>query len=366
MKKFIPAITLIALIGFQASVHAAWPSKKRAAEEAEQANTPGFNLRDQRAAFVEVDYLFWRPQFEDTSFVIKNKGTNGHDQSFNLKQPSYDVSSGVRVGVGAYTDDCWDIGLRATYLYADASKHVSGDIAKNTKTLPQWTPSLFGINGEKATANWRLNLFILDLAIGREYFLTKRFAIHPFIGLRGFQINQKIKDKFTGNFTQGTTPDTVTVAVPGRFKAEQDIWGVGPRLGLDLSFYFVNNWALLGGLSGSLLYSRYHVKQNSIGHHTAVVGATSTIENLNVKVKDKDSFGRANLDAFFGLGWDKWFCNGDKRVAVSLLFEASHWFQINQWIDLDVASPNDSTNQATKRHGDLSFVGGTLHFQFDF
>lgn len=360
MKKFIPAITLIALIGIEAQLEAAWPSKRRASMEAEQANSPGFYVHDTRIVYAEVDYLFWRPQFEDTSFVMKNKGNTEQNQSFSLKQPNYDISSGVRVGIGGYTEDSWDIGVRATYLYSDATKHTSGHLDKNTKTYPQWTPTLFGTGGSKATANWRLNLFVLDFTIGREYFLIERFSIHPFIGLRGFQINQNMKDRYRGLFGIVLPASTLS----GQFKAEQDIRGVGPRLGLDLNFYMTKSWALMGGLSGSLLYSRYHVTQNSKGHLYNDI--TTLIDPVNVRLKDKASFGRANLDTYFGIGWDHWFKNGDNRIAVSVLFEASHWFQINQLVDMDVKSLNDATNQATKRHGDLSFVGGTIHFQYDF
>lgn len=384
MKKFIPAMTLVSLLSFQASVDAAWNAKNKANDKEVVPNTPGLNVHDDRTFFLEADYLLWRPQLEDTHFALKGSQVGGGGNStgpqsltFALKQPSYDLSSGVRLGIGGYNGDSWDVGLRATYLYADAQKHVSANPDKKQQTIGQWVPSVFGEKGTKSVAFWRMNFYVFDFAIGREFFLTKRFAVHPFIGLRGFVIDQKLRNIFKGSFEVDVTSTTdIDVPATGRFKAEQDIWGVGPRLGLDLNFYLNTNWAFLGGLSGALLYSNHHTTQKTFGHLTETDSTGLRVLNeFNIKAKDKSIFGRANLDAYFGLGWDKWFNKGKNRVSIAALFEASHWFQMNQWFDTDVTVFNnnnnnngndDTTIMAEKRHGDLSFIGGTLHFQIDF
>jgi hypothetical protein len=387
MNKLIPAITLVALVGLQLPTHASWAAKqqKTATQEAEQAPTPGFNQKDDRQAFIKVDYLFWRPQLENAGFALKSVSSAPAEQpqsvKFTLKQPECKLSSGVRLGIGGYTHDSWDIGLTGTYLRSKTHKHIHGNPSTFKQTLPQWVPSVFGTGGLNASALWALNFSVLDFAIGREFFLTKRFAVHPFIGLRGYCINQKLKNHFQGTFLQGTSPNQVSVTLPSKFKVTQSIFGAGPRLGLDMGFYVSQDWAFLGGLSGSLLCSTYRIKQNAFAHINTVdtTGTILTINNLNLKTKDGATLGRANLDAYFGIGWDKWCNNGRNRFAVSLLFEASHWFQINQLLDIDTTSLENSNNQLTsqnrsqnttfmaeKRHGDLSFMGGTVHFQFDF
>lgn len=382
MNKLIPAIALVALINFQPA-EAAWTAKNKQknSTEAAQANTQGFNVKDDRTFFIEADYLFWRPQLEDATFTLKGTGSTNSsggptNLDINLKQPSFNLSSGARLGLGGYNSDSWDIGLKGTYLYSESTKTIHASRADREQMVAQWIPAIYG-EGTKGTARWQLNFYVADFAIGREFFLTKRFAVHPFIGLRGFNIQQKLRNNFTGNFEEGSETAPTEVSLNGTFKAYQTIWGVGPRLGLDLNFYLTNSWAFLGGLSGSLLYSKTHTKQKMFGHLDDTEDNIITIRTINAKVKDHSTFGRANLDAYFGLGWDKWFNQGKNRVAISLTFEGSHWFQINQWLDLDVTNFDNDNNgnnnrdddfhiAAEKRHGDLSFIGGTLHFQLDF
>ncbi len=380
MNKLVPAITLIALISIQNPVHATWASKNKdkAAKEKAQAPTPGLAVNDKRSFFIEADYLLWRPQLEDASFTIKETtttGTGSESVQMKLKQPNYNLSSGARLGIGGYNSDSWDVGLTGTYLYSQSHKKVHSNTADNQQLVAQWIPSIFGNPVSRAIANWQMNFYVADFAIGREFFLTKRFAVHPLIGLRGFNINQKLKNKFTGIYQEGSSTAPTAVTLSTKFNAYQNIWGIGPRLGLDLNFYLNNNWAFIGGLSGSLLYSNYSIKEKFNGFRDLEATGTLTISRFNGKIKDNAHLGRANLDAYFGLGWDKWFNSGKNRVAVSLSFEASQWFQMNQWLNLEISNfddsiPNsldrDDTIMAEKRHGDLSFIGGTLRFQIDF
>lgn len=361
MNKFIPAITLITLLGLQFQAEAAWSSRSQPQSEEKPVNTEGFNVVDNRSAFVELDYLFWKPYMEDSSFAVKSDspiltlGTDGAARSnAKIKQPSYKLSSGVRLGFGGYSADRWDYSLRGTYLYSQASKHVHASATQVVS--PEWFQTASGVNGSEASGHWRLNFGLLDFVLGREYFLTKRFAVHPIIGLRGALINQTNNARYTATFD--TTPTNT------RFRARNNIWGVGPRAGFDLNFYVARDWAFVGGLAGSLLYAHYSVYEKYKGQ-LAVVDQID-LSSINLKVKDSSHFGRANLDAYFGFGWNHWFCGGKRRVAISLSFEAQQWFNLNQEFQIDLVTVGTPNVRTHKNHGDLSLVGGTVHAQFDF
>lgn len=386
MKRFIPAITLVTLLSLQGSLLAGWGSKKDASYEENGGNdsrpmvkTPGFNLEDNRRVSVELDYLFWRPQMEDNFFAIKTEATPSGATlakigSVNLEQPSYELSSGVRLGIGGYTSDSWDVNLTGTYLYSSAKKdvHAEGNIL-STAVLPQWMSLFLGTQGTKGSTNWKMNFYTLDLSFGREYFMTKKFSVHPFIGLRGFHINQSLNSNYSTAFVNVSTDALpTTFRSTSRLNAKQNLWGIGPRLGIDLNFYLTQEWAFLGGFSGSLLYTKYKVKESLYGHQ---VDTGLVLNPYNSVGKDQDHFGRANLDVYFGLGWDRWFNQGKQRVSLALLFEGSQWFQINQWFDLNIAEALNTGNPgsfypptitASKRHGDLSFMGGTVRLNIDF
>lgn len=388
MKTFIPAITLVSLLSLQTPAEASWTSKGRVQEQKHAeatANTPGFNLKDDRFMYIEADYLLWRPQMEDSYFAIKaasagDGGGSGNGQGITargkLKQPNFNLSSGVRLGIGSFNTDSWDFGLKGTYLYSDASKHLSGNPSNNTVVIPDWLGVIFGFRGTKTVSYWKMNFGLVDFTIGREFFLTKRFVAHPFIGLRGAIINQTNHVKYRALFELATS-STTTTEVPGttKFNAKSDIWGLGPRAGFDLNFYLSNEWSLLGGLAGSLLYTKYKIKEkfNGLTVESSTTPNVDILQPFDIKMKDGTNFGRANLDAYFGLGWDRWYNHGKNRVSIAVAFEAQQWFSLNQWFSLDVTTSGGNNNnngpfniRADKRHGDLSLIGGTLHFQLDF
>jgi hypothetical protein len=370
MKKQISIISLLTLLSLQAPVQAAWASKNRPDPKKDEItpppNTPGFKLQDNRTWYIEADYLFWKPNLEDTSFALKGTGSTNSTTGAvvgkeKIKQPSFDLSSGARLGLGGYTNDSWDVGFRGTYLYSDAHKTIHAHPENNQIIAPQWFSSIFGTQGTKATADWRMNFYLLDFTIGREYFLTKRFSVHPFIGLRGAAIFFKDSSHFRSNFQSSSTS---SFAVSDRFSAKQSIWGAGPRIGFDLNFYVACDWLFMGGLSGSLLYTNYRVSERFKGFYAPT---TTTIAPFNLKGKQSSNFGRGNIDAYFGFGWSHWYNNGSTRVTIALSFEAQEWFNLNQLFSLESVTPTNRLDiHADKNHGDLSLIGGTLHFKIDF
>ena len=147
---------------------------------------------------------------------------------------------------------------------------------------------------------------------------------------------------------------------------DNDVRGVGPRAGIDFNYYFASEWAFKGGISGAFLYCSYNVVQKTSGWQ--VVSSVTSASQF--KLKDKDQLVRTNFDGYFGLGWERWVNKNRNRLSLALLCESSYWFGINQLMDLEQLT-SDATNPNTvfvaeKRHGDLSFFGGTLHFQVDF
>jgi hypothetical protein len=382
MKKFIPAITLVTLLTLQAPVQAAWSAKNKSQSQEVAPNTPGFNLQDNRSWFLEADYLLWKPMMEDCFFSVKTSSPNIGSSNNNsvsakgkLKQPGFDLSSGVRVGIGGYNSDSWDVGLRGTYLYSDAEKTVRANSSSQTIALPDWFGSIFGLNGIKANNKWSMNFGLVDLTFGREFFLTKRFAAHPFIGLRGAIINQTMHVRYSADYQlqQPNAGAAITVVGKTKFSAKNDMWGIGPRVGLDLNFYLSKDWSFLGGLAGSLLYTKYSVKEKFNGLSINSKVLPEVLNPVFLKMNDHSNFGRANLDAYFGLGWSHWYNSGKKRVSIALAFEAQQWFSLNQWFGLDLTNSGSSIQSGNvlnvrpdKRHGDLSLIGGTLHFQLDF
>ncbi|HEY5236256.1 MAG TPA: Lpg1974 family pore-forming outer membrane protein, partial [Rhabdochlamydiaceae bacterium] len=234
--------------------------------------------------------------------------------------------------------------------------------------IPDFNTNLLSTVASKSHASNKLNFGTLDFSVGREFFLTKKFAIHPLIGLRGFGMSQNYRARYLSTFT-GTAGVPPTTTVNTFFKAKNRTYGVGPRAGIDLKFYMNESWAFLGGLSGALLWGNYRVHQKFQGQES---NGTAFVPSV-IKTTEKNTSLRTNLDAYFGLGYDVWFNCDNNRFYIAFLFEASEWFAMNQFNDNFSTTPAAGTGSAAnitiaglRRHGDLGFIGGTLHLQIDF
>lgn len=363
MPKLLGTIGLLSLFAVQA--HAAW-SFNISKTPKEPETSPGFNNIDDRGGFISGDYLLWVPHQDDLFYAV-NQVTDT-DSSVaktknKYKQPHFGWSSGGRLSIGGYTSDSWDVGLTGMYIFADAKSSSHVPTGATGKIIPDFNTNLLSNAASKSNADNKLNFATLDLSFGREFFLTKKFAIHPLIGLRSFAMWQQFHVRYLSTFT-GTPP---AVTANAHFKAKNTTYGIGPRAGIDLKFYMSEGWAFLGGVSGALLWGHYRVSQRFDGRES---NGTAFVPSI-IKTTEKNTSLRTNLDAYFGLGYDVWFNCDSNRFYIAFLFEASEWFAMNQFNDNFSTTPaTGSTANITiaglRRHGDLGFIGGTLHLQIDF
>jgi hypothetical protein len=399
--------TVLSLFAFQLHVDANWKSKNynKSNKNDESKSMPlGMYHYDDRGAFIKADYLFWYPQQEDVFYAAKATQPAGNQRTINVsyKQPEFGLSSGVRLGIGGFNSDRWDIGLTGMYIYSEGTSRsgsqgnigngsTGADASGGSIIVPDFDPFLFRLITQ-SKVRLQINHFVADFTMGREFFLTRRFSIHPLIGVRGFGIYEHLVATYTGrtdevggvsNPSGGTGPTgTISTQQPQYFRAHNDLYGVGPRGGLDLAFYFNEHFSILGGISGSFLLSRYHVHQKyqvlTAKDTSTATQASGFYQNSLFKTKDTGLMLRTNLDGYFGFGWENWYNNDKNRFHFALLCEASEWFGINQLNDsLLIIDDNGNNNNNggggnggavpdLRRHGDLGYLGGTVRFQFDF
>lgn len=374
MKTVALALTLLTI---QASVEAQWVTKKSTTPPKEAA-------LQQPSWFIQADYLYWKVQQEDLFYGI-HTSSSGSRTSQQLKltplQPNFGWNSGARVGFGGYTNERWDITAKATYIYSDAKNESHGNAklaidkgfpAPGTFIFPAWASQILGFS-DKSKALWKNNFFIYDLLMGRKYLLANALTIHPFFGLRGFNMFQHYNCIYSG-VVNGSGQDpapTASFPIVGKVKMENKTYGVGPRLGVDLGYRFTESLSAVGGVSAAILYSHYDAT-NKLTAFTVEQGVLAT---LNGKTGDSNQIGRTNIDAYVGFDWIKSFNRGKNNFKIGLLFETSYWFGLNQFMDYLTVETGGNGNNSTagyvsmypeKRHGDLSYMGGTLQFQFDF
>lgn len=381
MKKMY-AISLLSLIAVN-GLHA-WSNRR---PERFQEPTPppapsaaemNFPYSDNQTFFAEASYLYWRATEDNVdygirlSYPINDFFSHDRDIKAKMEKPHLKWNSGVRLGIGSFLPrhEYWDVSLYATYYYNSGRSQSSPQFENNESLNPAWNSTLLGPSFH-STVRTQLNLYSGDLAFGRNFTLSSWAILHPFIGVRGAVITQSYYNRNNSVF-----PSTITgefLIFPTRFKAENELYGVGPRIGTDLLFRLGKGWLLQANLSSSFLWAHYEVSEKFNGQ-------TSPLDNernpLATRIKGRDSGQalRTNVEGFLGIGWETWGRDHTVRFAPSIRFEISQWFAVNQWFDLRnsgslVPAPTriGRFGLISKRHyGNLGFRGISINCQADF
>lgn len=323
-----------------------------------------FPLNPDQQWFTKETYLIMKPYEDDSDYATKlttKASASDVEMSMRLEKPDFDWYSGARIGIGRYlaNHDRWDITLFTTYFYAQEDDSSSPQRSKGALLTPLWNPTFEG-GATKGEMTWRLNFFNWDLSAGREYNILKTIVAHPFIGVRTALIYKDYKTNYSDRF-RGLASDQLLNA---KYKASDRYWGIGPRAGVDLQFIFKDAWSFLGSFSGALFYGYYQVQQKT---STSFV-STGTIQSNRFHSKDNRYCIRANLDTSLGMGYETWVKNHTVRLVPSILFEASCWFDTNQFFltqskNLKAVTPN-FTN--IRRQGNLILMGFSFNLQADF
>jgi hypothetical protein len=392
MSKIALSLTVAALFALQLEAACVVCREKQGESKTQEQNPPGFYHSDTRGGFVIADYLLWKSYQEDLAYgaTIKISPDNFDKADFVRKEPNFDWNSGVRLGLGFYSGDRWDISLIGTYYYGSASKktnkgplqfpgaivpHINGEAILNF-----WDPQMLGISVFKTHCLWSVNYGTLDLSLGRDFGLTERFTVHPFVGARGAIINQKYKVYNVAQSNFFPNPNTFEPAnISTSVKAHNDIAGAGPRAGFDCEYHFGKSWFVLGGFSGTIILGSVEVKERFEGEANPDTGFNQINPGEN-RLKDNHMIITPNIEAYLGLGWDNWFNNNNNRFAIAALAEAVNWFDINQFSSFATYAPIQNVQDdvpgrymnlaafdgGAKRHGNLAFFGFTLKLQLDF
>jgi hypothetical protein len=196
--------------------------------------------------------------------------------------------------------------------------------------------------------------------MGRNYLLTREFNLHPSAGLRTGLFYIDYESKYSQSFTGNPISKT-------RFESTDKMWGIGPRVALDLAFNFRKHWAILGNVGASLLYSSYDIKENIAGAQLV----NQAVQSVNLKTSSSGNSLVPNIEGSIGLGWERWVRKNTVRVATSFMFEATEWFDVNHFYHFEpghtiVGSQNIPVSQPDEHSGNLGLMGFSINLQVDF
>ncbi len=325
--------------------------------------------------FLTGDFLYWQAEEDDLDLTSKVSidivSPTRRINADSKKRLHFHWDPGFRIGAGYMfgASDALELFANWTRFHTSAHGHYSMSIpvimSGETQFIGKWLPGFLG-DIYVAKGNWRLHFNTIDLSLGRNFFLSKRLSVKPYVGLRGALIDQKYKIVYRALNVDNDIlfPDT-------GMNAKNDFNGVGLRTGSEFQWHFSKQWNLFGSLSASIIRGRFDLKQN---FNTARLNAEMT-EIISGTFEYRNHFwtNRVNLEEQLGLQWETFFGRNKSRVShlsIGAFYELGQWFQQNE-LSTIVFDPDPTIGGAptgslgeiieeNEKHGDLNFQGLTV------
>lgn len=235
-----------------------------------------------------------------------------------------------------------------------------------------------------AFSKYNLKLDILDLVLGRDFFVSKYLSLRPNFGLRGISLRQTLNVSYHGFNTTvchcpcPSTDPVDSMCFEDRVKDNQKYWGVGPKAGLDTLWAFGGGWGLYGNAAISLVYGRLKGlhSENFLFDQSPVdpcddcnndCGCECVCNVLRIRGPrtrcDRLYKTRAITDIAIGLSWDRNFSDDRFHLGANIGWEHHMFFGMNQFFRF-----HDVSQQGSFQYGqaDLATQGLTFGARFDF
>jgi hypothetical protein len=281
-----------------------------------------------------ASFIYWQLVQDNMEVAFVDKLSNAKYLANQVRgkpsQMNFDYKPGFKVGLGMNLDlDYWDV--YADYTMLHAKNHAS----TNSPTLPKGgIGPLFPTGGHPsvvptnvyngASENWRSNLDLVNLDLGRSYFVGTQLTFRPFFGMRGAFITQNTHYTYVNHsFISAIEP----FEVPGVMNVfnRAHSWGVGPRVGLNTDWMLGLGIRFFGNANVDVLYTKYKVKNNATFIATTTVdGVAAEGDNFFFKSISKAPTLRTHLDLELGLGWGSYFDSSNWHIDLS----AAYGFQV--------------------------------------
>jgi hypothetical protein len=322
---------------------------------------------------VSADFIYWRADEDNLEYVADmHLATDETRYHSKVKQPSIKWSPGFRLGIG-YTfekQDGWDLRLQWTRFETHQTGHEKIDQTLEDGNFhllqPWWNPSFVGELATQASVDWKLHYNVIDLELGRDYFISRKITLRPYFGLRGAIINQQYDAGYEAIFF---FRDPSEFIIPTSVKAENNFRGIGARAGGDFLWHFTKQWSVTGKCSGSLSYGKFDI-DGTMHHPVRINQQTRTFTSQVAKLQQELSKVIPNVEVGIGLMWETYFNQNRNHIALSIGYEFSEWFSQNQLTEVDeFDNPNKGiVSGPTYNHfnGDLGLQGATFTARFDF
>jgi len=300
--------------------------------------------------YATADFLWWKAQVNNATFAFNGNGstasnTNAPRGSFD--RPDFTYRPGFKVGLGTkLSHDGWDLFSQYTWLFVSRNHTLSSAtplggvdaLVPMIAYIPfQQNPA--GVTSlSSASGAWGLRFNVLDLLLGREFWLSPRLSMKPCAGLK-FSWNAQ-------DFNVAMQYATGVTSV--KYDMDLSQFGVAMTGAINTSYYLWKHWSIYGNFALSGMWNRIHsLRQN---YYTS-----GGITTLDVNTKSSTHDVTPILEMGLGMRFDTCFSQDRYKWLLEAGWESQIWSNQAAFELMNDTSP-----------GNLSMQGLTLKTGFWF
>ncbi|HEU64209.1 hypothetical protein LCGC14_2500350 [marine sediment metagenome] len=293
--------------------------------------------------YITASFIYWESLSDQIDLAIVETGA-GTERTLKILKFDTEYEPGFKVGLGThFNHDNWDGYVQYTRLHQSESNTFKTGDETQTSFRPFWTVSTFGNVVGDTKARWRMDLDKIDIELGRSYYVGTNLIFRPLLGVDVHWIDQKYSFD-----SEVATTGILNSSI------KNDSWGVGPRFGLNMNWFFYKGFKLFGNLAIDLMFAS----------NEASGSVTQGVTNYSLQ-KYKKYIVRDVEEGAIGFGWGSYFTNDKWHFDISAAYEIQRYSHTNY---MNKYSQAFSSNFATKqiKPGDLFLHGLTVTTRFDF
>ncbi|NGX38105.1 MAG: hypothetical protein K1000chlam2_01276 [Chlamydiae bacterium] len=312
-------------------------------------------------ANITADFIYWTAREDHLGFALKESIQTQPDGQITqtdrgrVIHPDWNFEPGFKIGVGyLYDHDGWDIQATYTWLRVRNTKNsVSIDDLNTERILEVGGFGVFaGLSDvTEASGRWQLDFNVVDLELGRNFFISRYLKLHPHFGLKGTWQDQDYQVDALGVAQEFQVQDNRATS---ENKHHLEYWGIGILAGLDTTWHFNRCTSFLGNIRVSALWERFEVDNKSTRALLVPQVGNSPVTILYAENDFRTI--KPVLELFLGLRWETWFCCDGYHFSIEGGWEEQWWSDQNQFFEPTINS----------REGDLNLQGFTVKMRLDF
>jgi len=343
--------------------------KSKAKVENQQQTLPSAELAPRKcptdqAVYFTLDFLYWVAHNHGFSWAGKSYDeTTTKPVDFRVLYMNDNWDPGFRFGIGWDTlHDYWDILAQWTYYHNHSKDSASSPNAVYIVGGGIFPSSGLGSNFvyQDGKAHWRLNYNMLDLEIGKTFYISKYLSLRAHAGGRGGWIDQSFRSEFTNIIYDKEPPIQDTV-----YHCDQDFWGIGPRIGIHGDWHLGEGFSIFGNIAAALLYGKFDVHETqrflaadtTYRYWTLIPGVYNEVLGLKRDFYELSP----NLEMIIGLSWGRCFHNEKTYFSLKAGWETNYW-----WNQYKLSSYTLQMLDLGEETHPVSMQGLTLRAKVDF